>query len=487
MPFMKFREALKDGNQQDTVWVQWISDICRRFTDAVPSRGYISPPPDADMFRMVQTSKETFWELLYKDTTWPGTQYILDSSHIELHSPLMTERLVNHTGIVLDLSAHPIGFARLSSIVSKIAAPLGFNMAQLRLVDDFSFAYHSASGPSLFYAKQQKAKIDYPTTYSLNVLSRTAGKYGISIMPEVAISTNAGGWFHSNFNVECGEFLCEHGRYIPQDVNNPKYIPLVYSLIRELLEFTSSPYIHLGHDERERSLPCFYEAGIRRKPKFDEFEESLGRLLEFVGVTSARVVRWQNEENIHYPGRIGHITQIHANSDVDALAANNSSLIEKNQWFGTVDIRQGGPWQIYAKTRAMAAKAPIGIMAQIGDMSSFEMERNMIEHRLVAFSMGTMDKPTMSSFEFLEAYPKVCQSYFDFQSREGLSNKTKLSKSQALCKVFAADPHDAPSVLEDDDKWRSVVNSTCLQRTQKVTRIVFKNATSIPTALSMNA
>ena len=40
-------------------------------------------------------------------------------------------------------------------------------------------------------------------------------------MPEIAISTNAGGWFHSNFNVDCSEYLCEHGRHVPTDVNNP--------------------------------------------------------------------------------------------------------------------------------------------------------------------------------------------------------------------------------------------------------------------------
>jgi hypothetical protein len=326
----------------------------------------------------------------------------------------------------------------------------------------------------------------YPTVGDLIALSKAVGKNGISIMPEIAISTNAGGWYHSNFNVDCGEFLCEQGRRIPTDVNNPDFIPMVFTMIQELLEFTNGPFIHLGSDERETNLPCFVEASRKgHKPRFEDFEETLGRLLEFAGVTNDRVVRWQNHEKLHYVGRIGAITQYNAKDSDQIRDGDMSAIIQP--WFGTIDVRRGGPWQVYLSTRKLAEKSPLALVAEIGSMGEYEFERDTIEHRLLAFSMGTLDKPSMTRSQFMEEYAQVCLSYFDAKPKDS-SEPHNSSRSKALCKALAGMSNDAPSIKEYDEElhWQKVANSTCKERTQSWQKIVFKDNGGIPTAVSLN-
>lgn len=214
---------------------------------------------------------------------------------------------------------------------------------------------------------------------------------------------------------------------------------------------------------------------------FDDFEQSLGRLLEFIGVTSDRVVRWKNHEKIHYPGRIGDITQYRAGASLEDITSNDRN----HPWIGTVDIRKGGPWQVYSATRHnMASKSPVAVMAQIGEMGIFEMERDATEHRLVAFRMGTLNKPAMTHSEFLQEYPMICSSYFEYQYSG--SDHQKLSRSQALCKAFGASSNDVPSlaVYNEELFWKGIANSTCRQRTHPFPKILFKDAKDIPTAVS---
>ncbi|KAG7366005.1 beta-N-acetylhexosaminidase [Nitzschia inconspicua] len=484
MPYTSFRNELKDGKKPNVMWRQWKTDICERLTYHVPTRQY--KPRPVKVKNSVEEAKKTFWMSLYNDRSWQGAKNILHNSQGKEKSDIFplfdkANRIVNHTGIVFDIASHPISYPRLNNLISEVVRPLGLNMVQLRLVDDTSFAYHSVSNPQFFYANPHAENIKYPSTAALNYVSKTAGAHGIAIMPEIAISTNAGGWYQSNFNVKCGEFLCEYGRYIPQDVNNPEYLPTIFGMIRELLQFTSTPFIHLGHDDREKSMPCFHEVDVnRRRPKFDEFEESLGRLLDFIGVTNDRVVRWENNEKVLYPSRIGHITQYPADAFMEENATREGQL-----WIGTVDVRRGGPWQVYSTTRRMAAKSPLAVIAQIGEMGEYEIGRDNIEHRLIAFRMGLSDKPIMSQSEFLQEYPNICSDYFEFQSTS--MEEDMISRFQALCKAFAANVNDAPSLSEYNEAefWKNSANKMCEERTRQSFKLLFKNETDIPTAISM--
>ena len=307
-------------------------------------------------------------------------------------------------------------------------------------------------------------------------------------MPEIAISTNAGGWFHSNFNVDCSEYLCEHGRHVPTDVNNPDFVPIVFTMIRELLQFTSSPFIHLGHDERETNLPCFAEGGIKgRQPRFVEYEESLGKLLQFIGVTDDRVVRWQNEEEVHHSGRIGSITQ-YSSQDTNQILGNGDASKSTQPWIGTVNVRVGGPWKVYSSTRKLAEKTPRALVAEVGAMGEEDFERDTIEHRLVAFSMGTLDKPAMSKSEFMQEFTKVCTTYFETKPKS-LDESQSTNRSQALCHALAMMSEDAPSLANFDDQahWKERADAVCKERTQPSKKITFKEDGSIPTALSLSA
>lgn len=486
MPYPHFRSELKDGKQGHVVWKQWIDDICKRFAYQVPSRGYNPRPtdPNNNSRKQIESAKEKFWTSIYKDKAWQGRRNIEKSeSAVEIFPPFShADQIVEHAGIMFDVASHPTSHTRLNSMVSQVVSPMGLNMIQLRLVDDTAFAYHSVSSPFFFNGKPHTDHVRYPSTADLNAMSKTAGKFGVGIMPEISISTNAGGWFHSNYNVECGEFLCQHGRYIPQDIHNPDYLPTIFGMIRELLQFTSSPFIHLGYDEREKSSACFHEArGTRQAPKFDEFETSLGNLLEFIGVTNDRVVRWQNHERVQYPSRIGHITQFPAGSSIEERI-----IKEENPWVGTIDVRKGGLWQVYSTTRAMAAKSPAAIIAQIGDMGGYEMERDATEHRLIAFRMGLRNKGKMTESHFLREYPNICSSYFEFQSSV-TNKKNTLSRNQALCKAFTASSNDAPSLSEYNEQefWNQTATYFCEERTRPSMKMVFKDKKNIPTAVSI--
>jgi hypothetical protein len=487
LKYTEFRKMLADepGSKNTAVWNKWKTDICNRLVSQVATRGYKNFRSDRhNIEKVMEQSKTNFWKSLNNREKWSATENYVNTRHHDdrIHAILRGERLIDHTGIIMDLTVNPVSFGRIQEIVSQFASPLGLNLVQLRLVGDVSFAYHSIGHPLFFHAPQGTENIKYPSTSDLKTLSSMAGQKGIALMPEISISTNAGGWYQSSFNVECAEYLCENGQYIPQDIGNQDYIPVAFNLIREIQKFTSSPYIHLGFDEREKSLPCFVEAR-KKLPDFNQFEETLGRLLSFLGVTSDRVIRWENSEKVHYSGRLGNITQCTADEICHASLDTHDEGQPKNPWFGTVNIRRGGPWQIYSTTRELASKSPVGIMAQLGGMMPFDFQHDLIDHRMIAFSMGTLDKPKIQSkSDFIEEYKRICQSYFVGRRSH---NATKFESDR--CQSFAVSTDDAPSLSNEviEVQWKQLINGTCADRTQPSMKLVFRDQSSIATAVSM--
>lgn len=504
--YEEFRMELKDGRGEDCVWTNWIANVCNRLTKGEHGRGYQQLSTNRgsrskkikNAYETAQVAKEWFWLSYFKDTEWEvintdTTNKTLDDILSHVHEAFRVKRFVQHTGIIMDIAQFPVRkIERLEEIVHKTMSRLGLNTIQLRLINDFSFAYYSSRHAHMFYMPPigipDSISNEYPSMKDLMVFRGYAATLGVAIMPEVSISTNAGGLYRSAFNVECANFLCEHGRYIPQDIGNANYVPVAYSIVQELLKLSSSKYLHLGYDEREMSTPCFLEASIT--PDFDQFEAKLQQLLKLAGVKSDRVVRWENKEKVHYPGRLGDITQCSAGESCESIAiskGSNSEDVTSSPWFGTVDILRGGPWKIYETTYDLASRSPIGLMAEVGGLRRDNFSENFLSYRLLAFNIGTLDLPKMDRDKFEKAFVDTCSA---LASKEDFDNDGKMAATLILkCKGFASTNDDALSIVQinEDKKLQDFAQAICKERTMRTVFRGMKNASSIPTAISMHA
>jgi len=472
--YIIFRSELKGPGG---VWEEWINNTCNRLTEKTDELIFTYPAVDE---YQTMTAMNSFFQTYYERPKWQ----VLDVANIE-------NRLVKHIGVIMDFAKHPLdGEGTIDSILFKTMVPLGLNTIQLRLITDVSFSYFSNVLPKLqhknpFYTSKRLVA-NYPNFSGLNKLKVAAAKHGIVIIPEIAISTNAGGMYKAGFNVECPKFLCEHGKYIPQNILNAHYPPVVYSLVEELSGLSTSPYIHLGYDERNMSTPCMLEASEGRvTPDFDKFETTIENMLRFANITSDRVIRWENKEKTHYSSRFGDITQCVAGETCRLSTSNNDNT--KSPWFGTVDIRVGGAYEIYSKTHELASLSPLGIMAEIGSMRESDQinSEGSIDYQLLAFTMGNIgnkDLPPMSEEEFQELYIRNCEN--------GIAGGDSIAGGrESLCKIFAMTIPDT-SVTEDlrktDEKFsEDLRHAMCRERTRKKPTHHMKDPNRIATAVSM--
>jgi hypothetical protein len=466
-----FRNELKGPRG---VWEEWIGNTCNRLTEKKDTLLYKSFGSNG---QIVRNAKRNFFDTYYEKPKWQ----VLDVANIK-------HRVVNHTGVIMDFAKHPLdGKKILNSILIDTMVPLGLNTIQLRLVTDISFSYFSYVLPKLQYNnafyKSNHQVANYPNLNGLDKLKVEAAKNGIAIMPEIAISTNAGGMYKSAFNVECPKFHCEHGKYIPQDIQNEEYPPVVYSLVEELSGIATSPYIHLGYDERNMSMPCFLEASKgRATPDFDKFETTIGNMLRFANITSDRVIRWENKEKTHYPSRFGDITQCVAGETCRLATSDNDNA--KSPWFGTVDVRVGGAYEIYSKTHDLASRSPLGIMAEIGSMRESDQiySEGSIDYRLLAFSMGNLDLPPMSEDKFQEVYIQYCEEII-------AGGDIIAGGRESLCKTFAMtipDTSAAEDLHKTDEKFsKDLRDAVCRERTRNAQTYHMKDPSRIVTAFSI--
>jgi hypothetical protein len=85
----------------------------------------------------------------------------------------------------------------------------------------------------------------------------------------------------------------------------------IYFVHRLFCNPRTTQYLHkrlypFGFDERQESMACFHEVGT--EPDFDSFENNLAAVLSLEGISTERILRWENQERRDYPGRVGSIT-----------------------------------------------------------------------------------------------------------------------------------------------------------------------------------
>ncbi|CAB9524366.1 hexosaminidase subunit alpha [Seminavis robusta] len=370
-------------------WKQWKEGICGRLTREGMK---LELKSTASTRKSLETSGyNNFWSK-FADDPLPTPSVPRRKRKESKSSPLGGEHSIPITGIIFDMvNSMRTPTSDILELLKKYVSPLGFNLVQLRLVNDFGFAIRLESQPKLGYTALQPKKgappVSIPTAQEYRELVTSAmNDLGIEIMPEVSFSTNAGGWLNSGFVAPCPNTLCDKGRGVANAVYESDMWAVVYSVLFELRHiFATSPYMHLGHDNRETARKgCFKEAAAKDPMEaFAEFEEKLTTLAFMVGIEADQIVRWNNEEDKVYSGRTGNITQYQTGKLKPSAG---------DKFFATVDLLSGSPWDIYKNTLALVKLKPMGILGQVGDNSNETWESMNIPLRLVAFSMGLQKK-----------------------------------------------------------------------------------------------
>lgn len=379
-------------------WVVWKADICKRLTDMVPRRNfrsfqnaYVMSIAQANMF---------YWNNFPLVIDPPLVMQALPSPTLAIEIAMLKKHVVPHTGVILDTVNSMVLPSRLTNIIEDDVAALGFNLVQLRLIDNYGFTVKLAEESQLgFSLTSGPASKLYRLQEDLAPIVANAAKLGVEMMPEISVSTDGGGWFNTGFMMPCAEHFC-HSKHTPNNVNDAMLVPVVWQAIGALRKVFSSKFIHLGSDEREATAPCF--DFLRVRANFDGFEDRLARTMEENGIHVDSVLRHENTEHKHYPGRAGSITQYRAGS---------ANVQTTGQFFATVDVLEGSAWDVYQRTKAIVAKQPLGVMAELRALLKALWDKVELQKRLLAYAMAVSELPTANDeATFNGSYRSICQA-----------------------------------------------------------------------------
>jgi len=411
----------------------WRRSLCDRLTVSNNERIFQPYVPNQKYARTL--GNEFFWKTFHRPPNphqpaqqkEPGSVQLSDEVKKYKHS-------VEKTGIILDFANSLPQMSELKDLIRDFIAPLGLDLLQLRLSDDFGFAAQIDNSPNLANSEwennvsdqSKKAKdgamslkiIDrvrtIPTASDLRGLVDTARvDWGMSVFPEISISSNAGGWINGGFLVHCPNLYCSEGTGIPNDIRDSQFLVLVYSVLRELREvFGSSSYIHLGSDERVENLKCYEEAGLRpdEDPPFGVFEKKLKKMLHMLGINPNNIIRWNNDEELSYDDRVGDITHYRSPIDLENLP----DIREGEPFLMTADILSGSIYRVYTISKALAKSKPLGIMGEIRSLEPDVWKKQHIGLRLIAFALGISyrheaDENALSHEMFVKKAVKLCK------------------------------------------------------------------------------
>ena len=401
-------------------WSSWKRGLCERLTEEEMK---------LVMKAIVGTKKsletngyEVFWEHFAEDADRKVPSLTSGSPHTTKSLPL-GKHVVPFTGVIFDMvNSIKSPSTRVLDLSKTFVAPLGFKLLQLRLVDDFGFGIQLQTQSKLgFFANRH---ID-PHTNDKNdnlltipnaedfreLVASIMNETGIQVVPELTLSTNSGGWLHAGFAAECPRVLCDKGKGVATAISDPGFLPVVYSVLREFRDiFSTSPLIHLGHDDREAaSKGCLKEALIEDPmAELSLFEEKLALVTEMLGIEQKNIVRYSNQENNLYSDRTGKITHYQAQPEGQLPNPNSGE-----RFFATVNLlTAGSPWDIYKETLALVNLKPEGIFGEIRDLDEATWKTKNVGVRLVALSMGLQQDAELAIDKdaFTQALVEACEA-----------------------------------------------------------------------------
>ena len=356
------------------------------------------------------------------------------------HESIMTHRAsvasdkqprlaVNHAGLVLDV----VDIAHLThEIVKHIKAvitdmsQLGLNLLQLRFINDFGVAVEFSTYPQIVWGQHELIN-----DQDLRSIAHHANQAGVAIVPEIALTTRAGGWYGLGAIHNCPKVLCQNGVGVTANSTTHLLLVVAVAFVRNLFEVFQPPFVHLGYDEQQEGRTCLREANVTQD--FGAFEEKLGIVLQMEGFPLQRFVRWENKEGVHYPRRVGAITQYQYTYPTEPPESpyflstgltlndpNTTMVVESVDWFQHV--------------RQAVAQKPDAILAPVLSFERNFYKNAVFRERLATFAMAVSTKyQDLSDKEFAPQLETVLN---DLGVKQSVTNRTAASQASQILADF---------------------------------------------------
>ena len=302
---------------------------------------------------------------------------------------------VPYRGIIVDLVDTLIGPDELRRVM-ELMVRLGMNTIQLSLMNKLGCVLQLKDLKQLYYLVPNQIHADPLTDSDLIKIVRYASKLGIEVIPEISITTQAAGWYHAGFLVQCPKSLCETGE-IANDVTRGPLLPIILEVIRELhtiFNNNQSGFLHLGSDERNATKSCWKESG--QVPNYDLFESKLTELLlDKEWYHPSKMLRWENQEGVVYPNRTGDLTHY------------QYSIPKETGSFSSIKIdSDSDTWTVYYQIRELVESKPQGVLVKV---SLTELHKNVRNLIAVSLALSSSDIPPMKDSSALDSYiSEIC-------------------------------------------------------------------------------
>eukprot|EP00934_Nitzschia_sp_Nitz4_P001923 Nitzschia sp. Nitz4//scaffold31_size150131//51671//53310//NITZ4_002821-RA/size150131-augustus-gene-0.15-mRNA-1//-1//CDS//3329547638//1923//frame0 len=317
-------------------------------------------------------------------------------------------------GVLLDAGRHYFEVDWIKRMLDVLSV-LQYNCLHFRLTDDQAFNIRLDSHPELAHPVGLFGNNRTYTPAELRDIVAYGKTKGITIWPEINVPGHGGGWAGvPGLVVPCPKFICDKGYGVPINVTHPKFRSVLTDVLLEIIDiFGDPPYLHLGGDEVDQSLPCFQELGLKMF-NYNVFEETLANILKNISFSEDRVIRWEMTGQRLKAPRAGHILQywMRVPGESAPHLGNGTFLASGGLYFDFNDMDMA--WQISLYTRRYfhlpGNNFPLGIVVGTFELdSNFWFDRNVVG-RLLAVTMGAAKEVDVENgTRFNDLYHTSCR------------------------------------------------------------------------------
>lgn len=170
----------------------WKQSICNRLAASTEERIFQPYKPNQNYASTM--GNEIFWRKFHRPPEPHKPAASLEGPKaIQLVEEVKEwNRGVVRAGLILDLANSLVSLDDLKKLVRDYIAPLGLDLLQIRLSDDFAFAIKLEADTKL---AQSEWDVTIPTASDFkDFVDIAKTEWHMDVVPEVSVTTNAGGW-----------------------------------------------------------------------------------------------------------------------------------------------------------------------------------------------------------------------------------------------------------------------------------------------------
>jgi hypothetical protein len=221
------------------MWKNWADEICNRFTETrkelelqIPSVSITNNIQDEAFASYLQESNEDAFNQqdIMTTTKHKNTIKMFDgkSSIRNDNKDVIINRskFVKFSGFIVDTVEDIVLPKVLQDLMEHIMVPLGLNTLQLSLMNRLGCSLQLKSIEQVYHLVPKPRNIDPFPDDVLQKILRSSKRLDIELIPEISITTQATGWYHAGFLVDCANTLCDSGE-IANDINCGSLLPVV--------------------------------------------------------------------------------------------------------------------------------------------------------------------------------------------------------------------------------------------------------------------